>query len=235
MALPTRLIRAVKNIGGAARSRNQEEQPSNAGVDIVKGVVAVGKIKWIIIPLIILIAIVLLVAMISQIGQHSIGLVTPWGSDTGNGSSGTIVATNYVEWAVKIAEDDSHGYDQGGRDGPDYDCSSLVWHSLVEAGGFTAEQLGGSAFTTYGMANILVNAGFREYSYTSMDDLQAGDILLRGGHTEIYIGDGKNVGAHINEFGKTHGGQIGDQTGREIYVSSFSGSGSWSTYYRLVG
>ena len=31
-----------------------------------------------------------------------------------------------VTWAVGIANDNSHGYDQADRWGPDYDCSSLV-------------------------------------------------------------------------------------------------------------
>ena len=31
------------------------------------------------------------------------------------------------KWAESIAADDSHGYDQGNRNGPDYDCSSFGW------------------------------------------------------------------------------------------------------------
>ena len=29
-----------------------------------------------------------------------------------------------VTWAIKIANDPAHGYDQDNRWGPDYDCSS---------------------------------------------------------------------------------------------------------------
>ena len=36
------------------------------------------------------------------------------------------VRENACAWARAIAYDDAHGYDQGSRWGPDYDCSSLV-------------------------------------------------------------------------------------------------------------
>ena len=37
-------------------------------------------------------------------------------------------------WAVGIANDNSHGYDQIHRQGPDYDCSSLVINAYEQAG-----------------------------------------------------------------------------------------------------
>jgi hypothetical protein len=50
-------------------------------------------------------------------------------SDSG-GDSGLTEAyqkiLSAINWAVAIANDDSHGYDQTNRWGPDYDCSSLV-------------------------------------------------------------------------------------------------------------
>ena len=39
-----------------------------------------------------------------------------------------------VEWAISIANDNSHGYDQAHRDGPDYDCSSLICWAYYNAG-----------------------------------------------------------------------------------------------------
>ena len=44
------------------------------------------------------------------------------------------VADRAVEWALRIARDDSHGYDQGLRWGPDYDCSSLIISAYKQAG-----------------------------------------------------------------------------------------------------
>ena len=39
-----------------------------------------------------------------------------------------------VQWAVDIANDSSHGYDQGSRWGPDYDCAALVIAAYEYAG-----------------------------------------------------------------------------------------------------
>ena len=36
-----------------------------------------------------------------------------------------------VNWAIGIANDNSHGYDQGSRDGPNYDCSSLLRGHII--------------------------------------------------------------------------------------------------------
>lgn len=175
-----------------------------------------------------------LIILVAILFSNILGIIQIADGAKMNEHSSSIEASNYLEWAASIAEDDSHGYDQGGRNGPDYDCSSLVWHSLVESGTFTAEELGGSAFATSYMAGILISAGFSEYSYNdNVDDLQPGDILLRSGHTEIYYGDGKTVGAHCNEFCGILGGEEGDQTGSEIDIAPIRGY--WNTYYRLEG
>ena len=39
-----------------------------------------------------------------------------------------------VTWAIRIANDPAHGYDQDNRWGPDYDCSSLVISAWQQAG-----------------------------------------------------------------------------------------------------
>ena len=39
-----------------------------------------------------------------------------------------------VTWAIEIANDPAHGYDQDNRWGPDYDCSSLVISAWQQAG-----------------------------------------------------------------------------------------------------
>ncbi len=40
-----------------------------------------------------------------------------------------------VNWAIGIANDNSHGYDQGSRGyGPNYDCSSLLSWAYHNAG-----------------------------------------------------------------------------------------------------
>lgn len=39
-----------------------------------------------------------------------------------------------LQWAINIANDNSHGYSQSNRWGPDYDCSSFVISALKAAG-----------------------------------------------------------------------------------------------------
>ena len=157
--------------------------------------------------------------------------------DSTSGNSSALVQA-YLDWAINIANDDSHGYSQCARTGPDYDCSSLVWYSLVEGAKMDAETLGGYAFTTYVMGEKLKAVGFTEYEYTGHQDLLPGDILVfpgdiaaGTGHTEIYVGEGKTVGAHIAETGGICG-LAGDQTGGEIDVGPDGGS-NWEYYYRL--
>lgn len=123
----------------------------------------------------------------------------------------------YVKWAREIAADDSHGYSWVHRLGnPDYDCSSLVYYALTQAG----FNVGPPAFSTYSQINLMTEAGFVQYEITSPEDLRPGDILWRQEHTEIYIGGGRTVGAHIDEVGGTQGAMGGDQTGEEISESA---------------
>ena len=44
------------------------------------------------------------------------------------------VVESAISWAVSIANDNSHGYSQINRWGPDYDCSSLVISAFRNAG-----------------------------------------------------------------------------------------------------
>lgn len=39
-----------------------------------------------------------------------------------------------TQWMIDLANDDSHGYDQDSRWGPDYDCSSSVISAWQYAG-----------------------------------------------------------------------------------------------------
>ena len=147
-----------------------------------------------------------------------------------SGSGGTA----YMQWALEIAADDSHGYSQRNRNGnPDYDCSSLVYYSLYNTG-WPIASICPYAFATGSMDSVLTQLGFQKITFSNGDysSLVAGDILLREGHTEIYIGNGQTVGAHCDEVGGIVGAQGGDQTGQEISVGGF---GSWSVAYRAPG
>ena len=145
-------------------------------------------------------------------------------------TAGASSTTSWVAWARRIAEDDSHGYSQPHRNGnPDYDCSSLVYYALRQAG----LDVGSYAFNTTGEGAALEKAGFERHDWTGVADLQAGDIVWNASHTEIYAGDGEFIGAHYDENGGIDGAKSGDQTGDEISVTSYAAG--FTAYYRYRG
>ena len=139
------------------------------------------------------------------------------------------VVQSAIDWALAIAADDSHGYSQSTRWGnPNYDCSSLVI-SAWEAAGIPVKEAG--AGYTGNMRSAFTSLGFIWIpGDPDVNSLQPGDILLsESHHTEMYIGDGMNVGAHGNSDGRD-----GDSSGNEINVSRFH-SFPWDGVLRYVG
>lgn len=132
-----------------------------------------------------------------------------------------------VAWAVKIAKDDTHGYDQENRNSPDYDCSSFVGTALNKAG-FDVSK----SSTTRNLRKQLLACGFESISVSS--SRKKGDIFLKEGHHVIMCVDEDTiVHASINELGKATGGETGDQTGKEICTRSFyTYSGGWDYHFR---
>jgi hypothetical protein len=138
-----------------------------------------------------------------------------------------------VSWAVMIANNNGYGYDQPTREtgwekyqsDPNcasqcgsFDCTSFISAALTAAGYFkTNPNFAGNEVSE------LEGVGFKQVatSATTSANLQPGDILLTADHTEMYIGNNQNVGAHINENDGVSGGQVGDQTGNEISVTPF--------------
>ena len=125
-----------------------------------------------------------------------------------------------VNWIIGIANDNTHGYDQGSRWSPDYDCSSLVISAWKQAG------VNLTCTYTGNMYANMVNKGFSDI--TSQVNLATGSGLMRGdvllnvaSHTAMYIGNGQICEATGNENGGITGGQTGDQTGREICINSY--------------
>ncbi len=140
-----------------------------------------------------------------------------------------------IAWALGIASDPAHGYDQTKRWGPDYDCSSLVIQAFKEAGlPLTATYTGNMRynFTRHGFVDA-ATLGVIELNMGA--GLKRGDVLLNDrNHTAIYLGDGNIVQASVNEHGGITGGQSGDQTGREIHVRSYYNY-PWDVVLRYVG
>lgn len=128
-----------------------------------------------------------------------------------------------TQWMIDLANDNSHGYDQDNRWGPDYDCSAAVI-TAWETAGVPVKSNG--AYATSSMKNGFLKSGFEEV-ISSVDvktgsGLKYGDVLLKpGSHTAMYIGNKQLVHASINENGTAHGGKPGDQTGKEICVRSY--------------
>ena len=130
---------------------------------------------------------------------------------------------NAVQWAINIANDNTHGYDQAHRWSPDYDCSTLVI-SAFEQSGIKVKTKG--ATYTGNMLTAFKAVGFKDVTaqctLSNGKGMKRGDVLLKpNSHTAIYVGEGKIVHASINEKGKTTGGKTGDQTGKEICVTSY--------------
>lgn len=122
-------------------------------------------------------------------------------------------AEKAVSWAVGIANDDSHGYDQINRWGTDYDCSSLIISAWKNAG------VPLSCTYTGNMKADMLAHGFE---IVTDGTRKAGDVLLNeANHTAMMIDSYRLVQASINERGATSGGQPGDQTGREINISPY--------------
>ena len=135
-----------------------------------------------------------------------------------------------VEWAVGIANDPAHGYDQVNRWGPDYDCSSLIIQAYENAG--VPVKTKGATYTG-NMKKVFLACGFIE---VPLKDRQKGDVLLNEGHHTAMMIDSNNiVHASINELGKIVGGKKGDQTGREICTRAYYNySKGWDCCLRYV-
>ena len=124
-----------------------------------------------------------------------------------------------VAWAISIANDQSHGYSQADRWGPDYDCSSFVI-SAWEHAGVPVKRAGASytgnmrgAFLACGFVDVTTQIGL-----ASGYGIQPGDVLLNySAHTCLAVGGGKVANCRTSEGHP----QAGDQSGNEIRIQSY--------------
>lgn len=134
------------------------------------------------------------------------------------------------------AADNSHGYDQANRWGPDYDCSSAVISAWELAG--VPVKTNGATYTG-NMRGVFLRCGFEDVTagvdLATGAGLQRGDVLLNiQHHTAMYCGKGMEVEASINEAGGVTGGMTGDQTGREFLVRPYRNY-PWNCVLRYTG
>ena len=148
-----------------------------------------------------------------------------------------------INWAIGIANDDTYGYSDGSeacgyrsRYGPDYDCSSLITTAFRNAGFNLPYDL-----YTGNMKKYFTEAGFTWIPASdipgfpaSCANLQRGDILLNHvHHTELYLGNGQNVGAHWDWNGISGG--IGGDGPDEINVAGYHNRSNWDGVLRYEG
>ena len=145
------------------------------------------------------------------------------------------IADKAVSIITAYANDNSHGYDQARRWGPDFDCSSLVIQCYEDAG---VPVKAAGAGNTETMRGPFLRCGFSDV--TGSVDLKTGAGLLPGDvllnyvhHTAMYVWDGKVAQARINELGTVTGGKPGDQTGNEISIRSYYNY-PWNCVLRYV-
>lgn len=159
---------------------------------------------------------------------------TTYSAINGGGNSVTPAASASVEkmmqWAESIANDQSHGYSQASRNGPDYDCSSFVYYAL-QAGGFDVIGIRGYA----GMADsglwedLSKITGWKKYNYSDVQgSIQRGDILMRlNAHVALAADSIRTVEAIGQSYGSA---ETGDQ-GEEIGYHNIEGR-HWDEVYR---
>lgn len=136
-----------------------------------------------------------------------------------------------VEWAIQTANDNSHGYSQADRWGPDYDCSSFVIQAYEQAG--IPVRQGGASYTG-NMRGAFLGCGFADVTnlvyLNTGSGLLPGDVLLNySAHTCLYIGNGKVANCRTDEGHP----QAGDQSGSEIRVQSYWNF-PWNCVLRLT-
>lgn len=151
-------------------------------------------------------------------------------SGAGSSSYQQRIACVAADWAVGIANNEiefrghkDHGYDQGERWGErgDFDCSSLVIQSYIQAGmSINTSQ----CYYTGNMYSYFTRVlGFQDVTSqvnrSTGSGLMKGDVLLNHvHHTALALGDGKLVQASLNEKKTVRYGVPGDQNGEEIWV-----------------
>ena len=127
------------------------------------------------------------------------------------GVSSNSVVDKAIEWALRIANDNSHGYSNSIRWGPHYDCSSFVLSAYYQAGLPIFKGNESKWGTTETMYSQLTKVGFVDVTsrvnIDSGEGLMKGDVVLKKnygntyGHTAIVVSPGTLVHAGSSKTG----------------------------------
>lgn len=110
--------------------------------------------------------------------------------------SGDLDAGTFLGIAKQIAADENSGYSQdetvaprGGnwKTGDDVDCSNFVMQCLRRSGNPEFAKIDQLLAGENSFGSVLTPLGFERHDFNA-DELQPGDILLRDGHCEIFLG-----------------------------------------------
>lgn len=110
--------------------------------------------------------------------------------------SGDLDAGTFLGIAKQIAADKNSGYSQdetvaprGGnwKTGDDIDCSNFVMQCLRRSGNPEFAKIDQLLAGENSFGSVLAPLGFERHDFNA-DELQPGDILLRDGHCEIFLG-----------------------------------------------
>lgn len=119
--------------------------------------------------------------------------------------------------------------------GGDYDCSESV-RMCYAAAGVLPWDYWKSYMWTGNERELLTSHGFAQINVGSADKMRRGDVLLKSGHTEMYLGNGQQAGARGDEKGGIgYGAKKGDQTGYELSSGPYRGKAQWTSAFRYVG
>ena len=124
-------------------------------------------------------------------------------TETGTEYDSGDMVENAVQWAIDIANDDTHGYTLGAWGPENYDCAHFVITAFEQAG---IKLKSSGATYTGDLKEVAKKLGFKvitKWNKDTGEGLKRGDILLNEAkHAEIYIGSGQMVGARTDKVAK---------------------------------
>lgn len=167
-----------------------------------------------------------------RMGYAVIGNGTGY-TTTGVAAAGNSVIERATAQMEAWANDNTHGYSQANRWGPDYDCSSSVIQAWQNAGVLVKSR---GATYTGNMYSVFLSCGFKDVTsscnLSTGAGMQRGDVLLNHvHHTAMYCGNGKEVEARGASFGSA---APGDLTGDEFAIISYRNY-PWNCVLRYAG